>query len=421
MTTTIRSIRGMHDIAPEVAQCYQALQDCVQTVLAQFGYQPMVLPCVEQTALFSRSVGEITDIVEKEMYTFTDRNGESLSLRPEGTAGCVRAMIEHGLLHNQTQRIWYSGPMFRHERPQKGRYRQFFQLGVEAFNLAGPDIDAELLQIQQTIWQRLGIAEHVTLQINTLGTLACREQYRQVLIKYFSQYEDQLDDDARRRLHTNPLRILDSKNPAVQPLIEAAPKLHQYLDDESRTYFEAVTRLLDRIGISYQVNQRLVRGLDYYCHEVYEWVTDALGAQGTVSAGGRYDGLVEKLGGKPTPACGFAMGIDRLVLLTGTIARLTPSQLDAYVIVQCESDIAYAMQVAQQLRQARPDWKVMLHMGGGSMKSQFKKADKQAAHYAVIIGQSEAQTQSLTIKHLRADSPQQTIGLSSLQEYLQQL
>jgi len=417
MTAAIQSIRGMHDIVSEVAQRYQAIQSCIQAVLIQYGYQSIVFPCLEKTALFARGVGEVTDIVEKEMYTFEDRNGDSLSLRPEGTAGCVRAMIEHGMTHNQSQRLWYSGPMFRHERPQKGRYRQFFQLGVETFNLVGPDIDVELLQIQQVIWQHLGITEHVVLHINTLGTPACRTQHRQALIEYFSQYENKLDDDARHRLHTNPLRILDSKNPDIQSLLESAPNLHHYLDESSIAYFERFTALLDRLGIRYQINQRLVRGLDYYCHVVYEWVTDSLGAQGTISAGGRYDGLVEKLGGKPTPACGFAIGIDRLVLITEHFGSLALSHLDAYIIVQHEQDTAYAMRVAQQLRQVKPDWQVMVHMGGGSMKSQFKKADKQNANIAVIIGEAEAQEQTLTLKYLRIDSPQQTIKLSSLQDH----
>ena len=415
MTNTIKAIRGMHDLLPAVAAQHMAILDQARDLLCRFGYQPIVLPIVEQTALFKRGVGEVTDIVEKEMYTFDDRNGDSLSLRPEGTAGCVRAMLEHGLLHNQTQRVWYHGPMFRHERPQKGRYRQFFQLGVEAYGFAGPDIDVEMIALQSALWKALGIADKVKLEINTLATVECRIAYREKLIAYFENVVDQLDEDSQRRLHSNPLRILDSKNPAMTELLTNAPALQNYLDDISKQHFEQCLHMLDNLGIQYDVNPRLVRGLDYYSQCVYEWITDELGAQGTICAGGRYDSLITTLGGKPAPACGFAMGMERIALL---LDEATETPADVYIVVQDESVAPRAAMLAQEVRKLRPHWQVILHCGGGSFKSQFKKADKSGADYALIVAEAELQQDSVTLKYLREDKPQQTLSLAQLDKEL---
>jgi len=353
MATKIQAIRGMNDILPAQSPVWQYLEGTVKDLLASYGYDEIRMPIVEQTALFKRSIGEVTDIVEKEMYTFDDRNGDSLTLRPEGTASCVRACEEHGLLYNQTQRLWYTGPMFRHERPQKGRYRQFYQIGVETFGMATADIDAEVILMTARLWQQLGLTDAVTLQLNTLGSNEARANYRDALVAYLSERKDQLDEDSQRRLETNPLRVLDSKDQNTQALLADAPQLHDYLDDESREHFALLRSILDAAGVKYEINQRLVRGLDYYCKTVFEWVTDKLGSQGTVCAGGRYDGLVEQLGGKPTPAVGFAMGVERLILLLETL-ELIPAEvlqtIDVYICPVGEGSAQVALLLADRLR-----------------------------------------------------------------------
>ncbi|MAO12874.1 MULTISPECIES: histidine--tRNA ligase [unclassified Marinobacter] len=417
----IQAIRGMNDILPEQTPVWQYVESTVRQVLGQYGYQEIRMPVVEQTELFKRSIGEVTDIVEKEMYTFDDRNGDSLTLRPEGTAGCVRAAEEHGLLFNQTRRLWYTGPMFRHERPQKGRYRQFHQIGVECFGMDGPDIDAELLILTARLWQVLGLAGHTRLEINSIGTSEARKVYRQALVDYLDQYRDQLDDDSKRRLTTNPLRILDSKDAGTRKILEGAPSLDDYLDDESRAHFEQLKGLLDAAGVKYSVNPALVRGLDYYGKTVFEWITDSLGAQGTVCAGGRYDGLVEQLGGKPTKAVGFAMGLERLILLLETL-ELVPDYVnnhaDVYVTAMGDKVIAPAMAIAEELRSALPGRVVVTHCGGGSFKSQMKKADRSGARYAVILGENELASGNVGLKPLRDDEPQQDIARSELAQAL---
>jgi histidyl-tRNA synthetase len=417
----IQAIRGMNDILPEQTPVWQYVESTVRQVLGQYGYQEIRMPVVEQTELFKRSIGEVTDIVEKEMYTFDDRNGDSLTLRPEGTAGCVRAAEEHGLLFNQTRRLWYTGPMFRHERPQKGRYRQFHQIGVECFGMDGPDIDAELLILTARLWQALGLAGHTRLEINSIGTSEARKVYRQALVDYLEQYRDQLDDDSKRRLTTNPLRILDSKDAGTRKILEGAPSLDDYLDDESRAHFEQLKGLLDAAGVKYSVNPALVRGLDYYGKTVFEWITDSLGAQGTVCAGGRYDGLVEQLGGKPTKAVGFAMGLERLILLLETL-ELVPDYVnnhaDVYVTAMGDKVIAPAMAIAEELRSALPGRVVVTHCGGGSFKSQMKKADRSGARYAVILGENELASGNVGLKPLRDDEPQQDIARSELAQAL---
>jgi len=420
----IQAIRGMNDILPEQTPVWQFVEDTVRRVLSQYGYQEIRMPVVEQTDLFKRSIGEVTDIVEKEMYTFEDRNGDSLTLRPEGTAGCVRAAEEHGLLFNQTRRLWYTGPMFRHERPQKGRYRQFHQIGVECFGMAGPDIDAELLILTARLWRELGLGEHTRLEINSIGTSAARREYREALVAYLSDYRDQLDDDSQRRLSSNPLRILDSKNPATQQLLEDAPSLDDYLDQESVEHFRTLRALLDAAGVAYTVNPRLVRGLDYYGKTVFEWITDSLGAQGTVCAGGRYDGLVEQLGGKPTFAVGFALGLERLILLLETL-DLVPSSangnVDVYVTAMGDAAVAPALALGETLRSALPEARIMVHCGGGSFKSQMKKADRSGARYAVILGENELANGTAALKPLRSDEPQQEIAQAELAGALENL
>ncbi len=420
----IQAIRGMNDILPDQTPVWQYVESTVRQVLGQYGYQEIRMPVVEHTELFKRSIGEVTDIVEKEMYTFDDRNGDSLTLRPEGTAGCVRAAEEHGLLFNQTRRLWYTGPMFRHERPQKGRYRQFHQIGVECFGMAGPDIDAELLVLTARLWKAFGLTEHARLEINSIGTSESRKVYREALVRYLEQYKDQLDDDSKRRLGTNPLRILDSKDPATREILNGAPLLDDYLDDESRAHFEQLKALLDAAGVSYTVNPALVRGLDYYGKTVFEWITDSLGAQGTICAGGRYDGLVQQLGGKPTDAVGFAMGLERLILLLETL-DLVPEQVnnnaDVYVTAMGEQAVAPAMAVAESLRDELPGVVVVSHCGGGSFKSQMKKADRSNARYAVILGENEIASGTVALKPLRNDDPQQEVNQSELASVLKGL
>lgn len=396
----IQAIRGMNDILPEHAALWEFFEDTVRDWLHSYGYKAIRMPIVEQTGLFKRAIGEVTDIVEKEMYTFTDAlNGDSLTLRPEGTASCVRAVLQHNLLYNAPQRLWYMGPMFRHERPQKGRYRQFHQVGVESLGFSGPDMDAEQIMMTARLWKKLGLQD-VALEINTLGSSADRARHRSRLVHYLEQHAGMLDEDSKRRLHTNPLRVLDSKNPALQALIEAAPKLLDDLDEISLKHFEEVQEMLREAGIEYRVNPRLVRGLDYYNFTVFEWVTTRLGAQGTVCAGGRYDGLIEQIGGKPAPACGFAMGVERLLALLEEQGFQPPEQpADVYVVHQGKAADRFAMQAAEALREQGMD--VILHCGGGSFKSQMKKADSSRARYAVIVGDDEASEQLLTLKPLR--------------------
>ena len=415
--SSLLAVRGMNDILPDEAQLWLWFEDTVRDWLDSYGYRNIRMPLVEPTALFKRAIGEVTDIVEKEMYSFEDRlNGDQLTLRPEGTASCVRAVLQHNLLYNAPQRLYYSGPMFRHERPQKGRYRQFHQIGVEALGYADADIDAEQILMCARLWRKLGIKD-VVLQINTLGDAAARKQHREKLIAYLVQYDDLLDDDAKRRLHTNPLRILDSKNPAMQALIAGAPKLMDELDEDAKLHFEAVQSILKQHGVAYEINPRLVRGLDYYNRTVFEWVTTRLGAQGTICAGGRYDGLVEQIGGKPAAACGFALGIERLLSLIqedGGATLTTP--LDVYLVHQGELADAMASVLAEQLRDA--GLRVALHCGGGSFKSQMKKADGSGAHFALIIGDDEAQTGLAMLKPLRGDGEQQKVAQSDLPQII---
>lgn len=378
------------------------------------------MPIVENTALFKRSIGEVTDIVEKEMYTFEDRNGDSITLRPEGTACCVRAAMQHGLLHNQTQRLWYTGPMFRHERPQKGRYRQFHQFGVETFGLAGPDIDAELILMSNRLWHLLGMSNDVVLELNSLGSTEARQQYREVLVKYFEAHQSELDEDSQRRLHSNPLRILDSKNPDMQSLNENAPKLIDHLDQESKQEFETLCKVLDEAGVNYKVNPRLVRGLDYYSKTVFEWVTDKLGAQGTVCAGGRFDGLVEQLGGKATPAMGFALGLERLIeLIEIPEDKQKENNLDVYLVLMGETAMAKGMSLAEKWRTEIPGLKLQVNCGGGSIKSQMKKADKSGAEIAFILGDDELEKNVVAVKFLRENKDQEIIQQESIKQYLQ--
>ncbi|MEW5771197.1 MAG: histidine--tRNA ligase [Pseudomonadota bacterium] len=411
MSNQLRAVRGMNDILPADSPLWRHFEDTVRDWLDQYGYREMRTPILEHTTLFKRAIGEVTDIVEKEMYTFVDElNGESLTLRPEGTASSVRAAIENNLLFDGGKRLWYQGPMFRHERPQKGRYRQFHQVGVEALGFAGPDLDIEHLLMTARLWKRLGLADFIRLEVNSLGGPESRASHRQKLIAYFEAHAAELDEDAQRRLHSNPLRILDTKNPAMQALVEGAPKLMDELDETARAHFRAVCEGLDAAGIAYRVNPRLVRGLDYYNYTVFEWVTDRLGAQGTVCAGGRYDGLVAQLGGKPAPACGFAMGVERLLVMMQE-AGLTPAAPapDAYVVNVGEAAARFALQAAEAMRDA--GLRVVVHGGGGSFKSQMKKADASGARHAIIIGDDEAAAGEVALKPLRAEGEQQRLAL----------
>ena len=400
----IQSIRGMNDLLPNESATWQQIEKIVKGVLNSYGYNEIRTPIVEDTALFKRAVGEVTDIVEKEMYTFNDRNDESITLRPEITAGCVRAGIEHGLFYNQEQRLWYLGPAFRYEKPQKGRYRQFHQFGVEVFGLEGPNIDAELILLTARFWKALGIEEHTTLELNSIGSVEARANYRNALVSFLEQHKDKLDEDCLRRMYTNPLRVLDSKNPVIQELLNQAPKLFDYLDEESKLHFDGLCQLLDSAGINYNINQRLVRGLDYYNRTVFEWVTNSLGAQGTVCGGGRYDGLVSQLGGQPTPAVGFAMGVERLVLLVQAVnpSLNRDSSIDIYMISSGdEKTIAAAQKMAEVLRDGLTDKRIVTNYGSSNFKKQFAKADKLGAKIAVIIGENEITNQSVTIKNLQ--------------------
>ncbi|WP_426414649.1 histidine--tRNA ligase [Aestuariirhabdus sp. LZHN29] len=423
MAKQLQAIRGMNDLLPEQTVVWQYFERKVRKVLASTGYSEIRMPVLEPTELFKRSIGEVTDIVEKEMYSFDDRNGDSLTLRPEGTAGCVRAAQQHSLLQNQTQRLWYYGPMFRHERPQKGRYRQFYQIGVETFGMEGPDIDAELIMLSARLWRELGILDHVRLELNSLGTAADRKRYREALVTYLRGHVDALDEDSRRRLESNPLRILDSKSETTQQLLKGAPVLSDYLDEESRQHFVGLRAMLDEAGIAYVVNPRLVRGLDYYGKTVFEWVTEELGAQGTVCAGGRYDGLVEQLGGKPAPAVGFAMGVERLILMLETLG-LVPAevhnQVDAYLLVLGADCSSYALSLAEKLRLAVPSLRLVVNCGGGSFKSQMKKVVRSGAPVALIVGENEVKTRTVGLKYQDRDEPQQTLSLEQTQNLLNQ-
>lgn len=416
----------MNDLLPGDSPLWQYLESTVSTLLGHYGYREIRFPILEQTELFKRSIGEVTDIVEKEMYTFADRNGDSLTLRPEGTAGCVRAAEQNGLLYNQVQRLWYAGPMFRHERPQKGRLRQFHQIGAEVFGLEGPDIDAEMLVMTRRLWQALGLEGVVSLQINSLGSAEARGAYRAALVEYLRQHADALDEDSQRRLTTNPLRILDSKSESTQALLDGAPAFEQFIDEKSRAHFAGLCERLDDMDVRYGINNRLVRGLDYYGKTVFEWVTSALGAQGTVCAGGHYDGLVAQLGGKPTPAVGFAMGLERLALLldaAGAVPDSVARQLDAYLVVAGDVEIQ-AQTLAERIRSQCPALRMQVHCGGGSIKSQMKKADKSGAEIALILGEAEVAEGRVGIKFLRQDKPQRAIpvteiaaGLNALQKH----
>ncbi|MGL4754027.1 MAG: histidine--tRNA ligase [Aeromonadaceae bacterium] len=416
MAKQIQAIRGMNDCLPEQSPLWQMVESTLRQVVASYGYSEMRMPIVEMTNLFQRAIGEVTDVVEKEMYTFADRNGDSLTLRPEGTAGCVRACIEHGLTYNQERRVWYIGPMFRHERPQKGRYRQFHQFGVEVFGLNGPDIDAELIMLTARLWQSFGIAEHLSLQLNTLGSSEERARYREALVAFLEQHKDRLDDDCRRRMYTNPLRVLDTKDASIQSLLVDAPRLSDYFGEETQNHFTTLKATLEAAGIAYEVNERLVRGLDYYNYTVFEWVTNSLGAQGTVCGGGRYDGLVEQLGGQATPAVGFAMGMERLVLLLETLGKTegVARQVDVYVCMSGDGAMTAAFSLAESLRDALPQLRIMTHCGGGNFKKQFKRADKVGAEIALILGEAEIANGEVGIKYLRAEGDQQTVRQDEL-------
>jgi histidyl-tRNA synthetase len=414
MAKSIQAIRGMRDVLPPQTATWRFLEARVSAVLDSYGYAEIRMPILEMTELFKRSIGEVTDIVEKEMYTFDDRNGDSLTLRPEGTAGCVRAAMENGLLHNQTQRLWYQGPMFRHERPQKGRYRQFHQIGVETFGMPGPDIDAELILMTARIWQALGIPG-LELQLNSLGTAAERTAYREQLVRYFESRRDALDEDSQRRLLTNPLRILDSKNPAMRALIDEAPALDHCLGSESRAHLDFIRDVLAGAGVEHVLNPRLVRGLDYYSRTVFEWVTDRLGAQGTVCAGGRYDGLVEQLGGKPVPAVGFAMGLERLIAILEEVdPEAGQVAADVYLVLLGDAAVAAGLALAETVRTALPACRLVSHCGGGGMKAQFKRADRSGARYALVMGDSELEQDAVVLKPLRSDAPQETVARADL-------
>ena len=420
----LSAVKGMNDVLPADAPLWELFENTAQSVLQSYGFQQIRTPIVEETKLFARAIGAVTDIVEKEMYSFTDSmNGDQLTLRPEGTAGVVRAVVEHNLVYEGPKRLWYKGQMFRHERPQKGRYRQFFQMGAEAIGFTGPDIDAEMIMLCRRLWDDLGL-ENIRLELNSIGDAAERQRHRTDLIAYLENHAEQLDEEAKRRLHSNPLRILDTKNPAMQTLVNAAPKLLDYLGAESLAHFDGVQKILNHNNIPFTINPRLVRGLDYYNRTVFEWVTDALGAQGTVCAGGRYDGMVEMFGGKPTPAVGFAMGIERLVLLMKEAGEPeTPNQCDVYLVHQGQGAQLQAFVLAERIRDAGLD--VVLHCaasnGGGSFKTQMKKADASGAAYAVILGDDEVAQHVANVKALRAgdaDQQQSTVPFDAVVDYL---
>ena len=412
----IKAVRGMQDILPAQRKMQRRVEDTARRVVAAYGYEEIGLPQLEQTDLFKRSVGENTDIVSKEMYTFEDRNGDSLTIRPEGTAGCVRFAEENGLLFNQVQRFWYAGAMFRHERPQKGRYRQFDQIGLECFGMEGPDIDAELVLVGTRLWKELGLIDQITLELNSIGNPEGRMEFENDLVAYLNKYRSDLDEDSQRRLDTNPLRILDSKVEKTQELLNDAPELSSYWDDESRSHFDNLRSILDDHGVNYVVNPRIVRGLDYYNRTVFEWVTDSLGSQGAVCAGGRYDGLVGHLGGRPTPAVGFAMGIDRLSLMLAEIEE-AGNDIDVYVVSQGEAARRQALTLAENLRDGMPNRAVLVHCGTGKFKAQLKKADASGAELAVILGESEVESGTVGVKSLRSSGDQVSMEQSELVSY----
>lgn len=411
MAKTIQAIRGMNDCSPTESPLWQWIEAKVRHVLASYGYSEVRMPIVESTPLFARAIGEVTDVVSKEMYTFWD-NDEQLTLRPEGTAGCVRAAIERGWIYNNEQRLWYMGPMFRHERPQKGRYRQFHQAGVEVFGIANPEIDAELIILTARLWKELGIDQHVSLQLNSIGSLEARANYRSALVAFLENHQDLMSDEEKERLVKNPLRILDTKNEALQEVLNGAPKLLDYLDDESHEHFNQLCSLLDAMGVKYEINPKLVRGLDYYNKTVFEWVTSALGAQGTVCGGGRYDGLVEQLGGHATQGVGFAMGLERLVLLVQEVNKeiTLPQAVDLYLVYAGEGTTLNAFQIAEQIRTELPQVRVMTHCSGGKFQKQFKRADKIEAKYVLVIGESEVQAKTVVVKDLRNGAEQITLS-----------
>lgn len=419
MSLGVKVVKGMKDTLPEEIPAWHFLESKLKNLLHRYGYQEIRMPLLEQTELFKRAIGEVTDIVEKEMYTFLDKGGEMLTLRPEGTAQCVRAVLENSLIRNNSQRLWYLGPMFRRENPQKGRYRQFTQFGVEALGLSGPDVDVEQLVMTARLWQELGLNDKIALQLNSLGTIQERVQYRQALVDYFSKCTV-LDEDSQRRLHTNPLRILDSKNPHMQEAIHNAPSLLEFLQKDSLTHFETMQQWLQAAGVVFSVNPRLVRGLDYYTHIVYEWVTEELGSQGTVCAGGRYNELVEQLGGPATPAVGFSIGVERVLMLLQAAELLPTAPLvDVYIVA--ESGSYHGLVLAEKIRNALPNMKVQTHCGGGSFKSQFKKADKSGAQFALILGEQEISTDCIGIKSLRQDATQQSLSLAEIINYLKKM
>lgn len=421
MAKTIQSIRGVHDVLPEQSTHWQYVEAIFRELMGDYGYKEIRMPILESTDLFIRSIGEVTDIVEKEMYTFTDRNDSKLTLRPEGTAGCVRAGIQHGLLYNQQQRLWYCGPMFRRERPQKGRYRQFHQFGVETFGMAGPDIDAELIALTARLWKKLNL-QNITLELNSIGNTSSRERYKESLVEYFTQHSELLDEDSQRRLGSNPMRILDSKNPAMQEMIGQAPNILEYLDEESSTHFEQLKALLDAMSIDYVINPRLVRGLDYYSNTVFEWTTTQLGSQGTVCGGGRYDKLVEHLGSRETPACGFGLGIERLLgLLEAQDIQPPQAPPHFYFIMRGEKAQITGMQLTESLRDNLKNIKIICNCGGGSFKAQMKRADKSNAAYALILADTEVESGQISVKPLQSRDEQQLILQTELKEYIESL
>lgn len=404
----------MNDCLPTQSPLWQKVEGIVKNVISAYGYNEVRMPIVEETNLFSRAVGEETDVVSKEMYTFEDRNGDSLTLRPEGTAGCVRSCIQNSLINRDEQRLWYMGPMFRHERPQKGRYRQFHQCGVEVFGLNGPDVDAELIMMTARLWRELGIDKHVRLELNSIGSQEDRADYRTALVAFLEQHIDVLDEDCKRRMHTNPLRVLDTKNPDIQAILGDAPHLSEYLGEESKAHFAGLCELLDAAGIEYTVNERLVRGLDYYNRTVFEWMTESLGSQGTVCGGGRYDGLVEQLGGKATPAVGFAMGLERLVLMMETLGNTDVRRnVDVYMVTAGEGTLTAGMKLVEELREQVPGLRVMTHFGGGNFKKQFKRADKVGAAVALVLGENEVAEKTVVLKDL-AGGEQETISQTEI-------
>ncbi|KEY91686.1 histidyl-tRNA synthetase [Candidatus Photodesmus blepharus] len=421
MEKIIQAVRGMSDCLPEECPLWRKVEDVIKNIIGTYGYSEVRIPIVERTHLFRRAIGEVTDVVEKEMYSFRDLNSENLTLRPEGTAGCVRAAIENSLLYNQEQRLWYIGPMFRYERPQKGRYRQFHQFGVEVFGLNGPNIDAELIMISAHIWRELGIDKHVRLEVNSIGSLEVRKKHRIALVSYFKRHVDMLDEDCKRRLHTNPLRIFDTKNTDVQKILGDAPCLSEYLDEGSKQHLIGLCKFLDAAGIAYTVNERLVRGLNYYNRTVFEWITDTLGSQGTLCGGGRYDNLVEQLGGKSTCAVGFAMGLERLILMLKKLelTQVCPS-VDVYIVTIGEDSMVVSMQLAVQLRKELPALRIMNHFSGGSFKKQLKRADKVGATIALILGEEEIKKETVVVKDL-INGAQNIYSQSEVAKYLAKL